>query len=178
MLTTRITQNITGPKIPFEPDVAFSAAEILRQASWFLVSNEAPREEVKAKLQMPRGPKTPGYHLSGDLTFQYLPTLHRRALARDVNDVVTQCLGELLRQWPLSGVLSVLEDAPSTPLDFGHAGLWLCYAERYAQHPRSAWLPSGLGLESVELAWQECGLKLAVLETWKGPAAIKETTYS
>lgn len=156
-----------GSEIPFVSEVAFSAAEVVRQASWFLVSHQEPPEHVQQCLQMSRGPNSPGCHLSADLTFRYLSTLHRRARARDAADVLTQRLMELLRQWPLSGVLATVEEPPLSPLDFGHDGLWLCYAERFAQHPRQAWLPTGKGLEVIELAWQESGKSIAVLETWK-----------
>ena len=69
-----------------------------------------------------------------------------------------EILAKVLREWPLSGVLSEVNEGPLTPLEFqGHPGLWMCYAERLARHEKPDWLPTGTGLEYVELVWQEMG---------------------
>jgi hypothetical protein len=159
--------SISGPELPFETEIAGAAAEVVRLASWFLVSHQEPPEQVQRLLLMPRRPLSPGCHLSVDLTFRYLPALLRRAKARDANDVLTQRLTELLRQWPFSGMLGAVDEPPLSSLDFGHDGLWLYYAERFVQHPRQEWLPTGKGLETIELAWRESGKNIVVLKTWK-----------
>jgi hypothetical protein len=159
--------SITGPEISFVPELALAAAEVVRHASWFLLSHQEPPEHVQAQLRMPRTPMTPGCHLSVDVTFRYLPTLHRRAQARDATDVLSVRLNELLRQWPFSGILGAVEEPPLTSLEFGHPGLQLCYAERFVTHAKAAWLPAGQGLEAIEWAWAESGRDKLILENWK-----------
>jgi hypothetical protein len=57
----------------------------------------------------------------------------------------------VLRQWPLSGVLSDVTEPPLTPPEFdGNPGLMLLYAERLARHEKSAWVPQGEGREYVQ----------------------------
>jgi hypothetical protein len=87
----------------------------------------------------------------------------RRARALRPTDALTGLLADVLRRWPLSGVLAEIVDAPLTSLDFGHTGLRLLYAERLARHERPAWLPTGAALEAVELVWQQLGRDIDVL---------------
>jgi hypothetical protein len=75
-------------------------------------------------------------------------------------DVLTTRLGELLRSWPLSGVLASIDDPPLTPIDFGgHHGLSLLYAERLAANPRPTWVVDGLVGEFIELVAHEHGIR-------------------
>ncbi len=72
--------------------------------------------------------------------------------AFDPADPLVALLADVLRQWPLSGVLSDLEDGPPVPPDLGgHEGLMMLYAERLVSHDRPGWLPEGRALEYVEL---------------------------
>ncbi len=57
-------------------------------------------------------------------------------------DPVIEILSDLLRRWPLSGVLSGVEEGPLVEPEFGrHPGLLLLYAERLASDDRPAWRP-------------------------------------
>ena len=113
---------------------------------------------------MPMAPRTPEQHLSGDLVLRLLPALHRRAKALLHGDVLPTQLEDVLRQWPLSGVLADIVEPPTTPIDFGtHPGLNFLYAERLAQHERVGWFPSGPGMQYVELVWQQLGRDVSLL---------------
>jgi hypothetical protein len=142
---------VAGPPIPFDAETALAAGELVRQACWFLVHHGEPEEELQRTLHMPTGPATAAQHLSADLVLRYLPQIYRRARAHAPTDQLTVLLASVLRQWPLSGVLADVEEAPMTPLDFGgHDGLMLLYAERLARHKKPAWVPAGRPLEYVE----------------------------
>jgi hypothetical protein len=155
---------VAGPPLDFDADTAFAAAELVRQACWFLANHDQPEEVLQKALVMPRPPRTPAEHLSADLLLRFVPQIHRRARALDPADRLTELLAVLLRRWPLSGVLSAVEEGPTEPPELGgHAGLQLLYAERWAANPKAAWLPRGRGFEHVELVWGELG---------KDPAAL------
>jgi hypothetical protein len=155
---------LAGPPLDFDAHTALAAAELVRHACWFLANHDQPEEALQKALTMPHGPATAAAHLAADLTLRFVPQIHRRARALDPADRLTELLAVLLRQWPLSGVLAGVEDEPLTPPEFdGHPGLLLLYAERWAAHPRPAWLPRGRGFEYLELVWTELG---------KDPAAL------
>jgi hypothetical protein len=146
--------SVAGPEIPFDPAVGYSAAELVRQASWALVNHDDRVSQLKKRLTMPVQPVTPAHHLSADLMLHYLPQILKRARGLDPSDPLISFLEGVLRQWPLSGVLSDVADAPIASLDFGgHPGLLLLYAERLAAHDRPAWRPvqPGPGWEYFEL---------------------------
>jgi hypothetical protein len=151
---------VAGPPVGFDEEVAFRAAELVRQACWFLVSRAQPAKDLEKVLVMPGPPRSPAQHLSADLCLRLLPQVHRRARALDPADRLPALLEDVFRSWPLSGVLAAVEEGPITPLDFGgHSGLWLLYAERLARNPKPAWVPDGPGREYVELVWRELGGK-------------------
>lgn len=147
---------IAGPPLPFQAEVALAAAELLRQACWFLVQRADEADVVAQRLTLPP-PTCPADHLSADWSLRYLPQIHRRARALVPDDVLTRGTADVLRRWPLSGVLADIPDAPLTPPDFGHPGLELLYAERFAEREKVEWLPAGRGLEVVALVFQERG---------------------
>jgi hypothetical protein len=148
---------VAGPPLEFQADCALRAAEVLLSACWFLVHRDESPQKVERCLTL-SAPQTPAEHLSGDLLLRYLPQVQRRAKAVAANDPLCERLALLLRQWPLSGVLADVHDAPLTPPEFdGHAGLALLYAERLARHFKTEWLPSGRGLDYFELVWQDLG---------------------
>jgi hypothetical protein len=152
---------VAGPALDFDAPSALGAAALLYHAGWLLLQPLAPVEG--AALAMPLAARTPEQHLSADLCLRLLPTLLRRARARAADDVLTQALTDVLRRWPLSGVRADLEDGPLTTIDFGHDGLHLLYAERLAQHPRTAWFPHGAAALHVELVWQQLGRETSQL---------------
>jgi hypothetical protein len=149
---------VAGPLIAFEAATALAAAEVVWQSCWFLVSRGEREKEMEKYLTMSGAPATAAQHLSADLTLRYLPQLQRRARRLAVDDRLTAILADLLRRWPLSGVLSQIEEGPLAPLDFGgHPGLMLLYAERLAENFKPAWVPSGQPFEPVELVFRELG---------------------
>jgi hypothetical protein len=149
--------SIAGPLLEFEPRIALPSAALVHHACWFLVSREETSEEVESLLSMPGPPRTPSEHLSADLLLRYLPGVHRRARAHNPSDTLTTRLAEILRGWPLSGVLADIDEPPMLAPTFGHPGLAMLYAERLAQHDRPTWLPGEANLDWAELVWQELG---------------------
>jgi hypothetical protein len=134
--------SVAGPEIAFDARVACAAAEFVRQSSWALVNRDDQVAQLKRRLKIPGSPTTPSHHLSADLLLRYIPQILNRARGLDPADPLIRLLGEILRGWPLSGVLSDLEEQPLIPLDFGgHPGLLLLYAERLAANDRPSWRP-------------------------------------
>jgi hypothetical protein len=151
---------VAGPRIDFDADTALAAADLVRSASWFLVHRGEPDDEVRQCLAFPGTPATPAQHLSADLVLRYLPQVHRRAGALAPDDVLPALLADVLRRWPLSGILADVAEGPLTPPELGgHPGLMLLYAERLAAHDKPAWLPSGRALEYVDLVFERSGRK-------------------
>lgn len=154
---------IAGSPLPFQPGPALTAAELLRQACWFLVHRGEETEEVERCLAI-GAPGLPADHLAADLTLRYLAQVHRRARALAPDDALTRLTANVLRRWPLSGVLADVAEAPLTPFDFGgHPGLELLYAERLAGNEKTEWLPAGRGFEVVELVLHERGKRRSAL---------------
>jgi hypothetical protein len=148
--------SVAGPPIDFDSASASAAALVLQRACWFLVDREQPAAALEV-LTLPGSPRTPAEHLSADLTLRYLPQVHRRARAHDPGDRLPALLAEVLRRWPLSGVLADLDDGPQTRPAFGHAGLDMLYAERLARHEKPAWVPDEVGRAYLELVYRERG---------------------
>ncbi|QDV35066.1 hypothetical protein [Tautonia plasticadhaerens] len=151
--------DLAGPPLPIDGPAALAAAEWTRLACWFLVSRGAPPEVVDRALAPPPPPRSAAAHLSADLTFRYLPGVHRRARAIDPGDVLASRLAEVLRRWPLSGALSDVQGVPTSPVDFfGHDGLMLRFAERLALREAPDWIPTrGRGLELWDLTLDAMG---------------------
>ena len=149
--------DIAGPPIAFDAAAAVEAGELVRQACWALVCRTERVEDLGRRLVLRITPTkaSPATHLSVDLCFRYLPQILRRARGIDLGDALVNMITEVLRAWPLSGVLADLDDPPAEPgiLGFkGHPGLMLLYAERFVAYNRPAWRPSpGPALEYVEL---------------------------
>jgi hypothetical protein len=154
--------SVAGPPIAFDAPMAVAAGRVLYQAGWYLLNANEPVDA--GQLKMPADPRTAAQHLSADLLQRYLPAVHRRARALRPDDELAAALANLLRRWPLSGVLAAIEDGPLTPTDFGgHPGLWLLYAERLAAHEKAGWFPTGRAIEAVELVWQDLGRDTSTL---------------
>ncbi len=139
---TTVALSVAGPPIAFDARTACEAAELVRHASWALVSREERLDELKRHLRMTATPATPAQHLSADLMLRYLPQVLRRTRGLDATDPLIVILADVLRRWPLSGILSDVEEGPLVSTDFGgHPGLLLLYAERLAANDRPAWRP-------------------------------------
>lgn len=155
---------VAGDLLPFVAEPALAAAEVVRQSCWFLLSHDEEVVELNRRLRLPP-PRGPADHLSADMLLRYLPQVHQRARTRAADDPLRHRLVEILRHWPLSGVLADLVDPPLTPPEFGHSGLQMLYAERLAKYPKPGWLPAGAGLQQVELACHELGRDTRALQT-------------
>ena len=150
--------DVAGPPIEFDAASALRAAELVRQAGWFLVNRSEPVGVMEAALAIPGVPNSAGEHLSADLTLRFLPQVQRRARSIAPGDRLSNLLADVLRAWPLSGVLSDIEEGPGEVGDLGgHPGLWMFYAERLARDEKPAWMPRGAGREHVELIFQGLG---------------------
>ncbi len=152
--------SVAGPDIPFDAAVGYSAAELVRQASWAVMNHDDRVSHLKKCLSMPIKPVTPAHHLSADLMLRYVPQVLKRARGLDPTDPLNSLLEGVLRQWPLSGVLADLAEGPTGSLELGgHSGLLLLYAERLAANDRPAWRPvqPGPGWEYYELVNAERG---------------------
>jgi hypothetical protein len=150
--------SVAGPRIEFDTRVACAAAELVRQSSWALINHEDRVEDLKKLVAMPGSLATPSHHLSADLMLRYVPQILKRARGLDASDPLVGLLAEILRRWPLSGVLSDVEEGPLVGLDFGgHPGLMLLYAERLADNDRPSWRPdpSSPPWDHYELVLQE-----------------------
>ena len=150
--------DLAGPAIWFDAGSALRALELVRQASWFLVSRSEAPEEVERALTTSSVPRTASEHLSADLCLRFLPVLYRRARSMASSDRMTELLAEIFRRWPLSGVLADLEAGPGDVGDLGdHPGLWMLYAERLARAEKPGWMPLGRGRDHVELVFRGLG---------------------
>jgi hypothetical protein len=157
---------IAGPAPAFDADTALAAGECVRQASWFLLHRGDPYEDLEKDVVLAGSPTTPSTHLSADLSLRFLPGIFQRAKSLYPDDPLPVRLADILRRWPLSGVLADLPEGPSEPLNLGgHKGLMLLCAERLARHEKPAWLPAGEALAHVELVYHYLGRDLKQLRT-------------
>ncbi len=151
--------DIAGPPLVFVPAVALRAAEWAAWACWFLVHRGEPAAAVERALPIFAPGNDPSEHATADVVLRLLPQVHRRARAASLDDPLTVRLEELLRRWPLSGVLADLDAGPLTAVELGgHPGLLLLYAERLARHPRPAWRVEGPARDWIDLVFNERGL--------------------
>jgi hypothetical protein len=148
------TLEIGGDSPRIEEKTALAAAECVRQACWFLLNRDEPAEEIGKRVVMPGRPKSAADHFSADLTLRYASPLYQRAKAICPDDPLPNRLADILRHWPLSGVLASLPEGPAEPVKLdGHLGLMMLYAERLARHEKPAWMPMGDAAEHVEVVY-------------------------
>ena len=148
--------NVAGPPIAFERRVAMEASRLFMQAAIALVDHSETPEVLSSRLRMSRVPHTAADHLSADIVFRYLPHLLRRARASRPDDPLVVMLTQVLRQWPLSGVLADIDEAPSTKPEFpDHHGLLMLYSERWILRQDEAWKGGGATGEYIEWALED-----------------------
>jgi hypothetical protein len=161
--------SMAGPPVEFDAQVAIAGAEFVRQASWALVNRDDRLADLRKRVMMPGSPTTPAHHLSADLMLRHAPQLMKRAQGLDATDPLVELCGEVMRRWPLSGVMSDLEVGPEAPLDFSsHPGLLLLYAERLAANDRPAWRP-----DQSSKAWEY--YELVLQDRLRGEATVRSS---
>ncbi|MBA4187708.1 MAG: hypothetical protein C0467_06775 [Planctomycetaceae bacterium] len=160
--------DVAGPPLAFDPVAACGAAVVLARACWFLVRDHDTREAVTLTLKID---PSPAAQLSADVTLRFLPAVYRRARLREPQRELESQVEQLLRAWPLSGVLADLDGSPSVAPEFGgHMGLQLLYTERLAATGRPGWVPvSPAAREWAERVYLERGKPL--------PAFAPEETH-
>ncbi len=146
--------DVAGPPIEFDPETAWRSATVLAAACWNLISDD--------ELPLPQVPDprvTPGSHFSADLTFRFLPSVLSRARTHGSEDPLANRVVDILRRWPLSGVLADIAEPPTILANFpDHAGLRMLYAERLVTRPRPGWVPTdGQLREHADRAFREVG---------------------
>lgn len=158
----QIRRELAGPLIDFDLPAAWSAARFTSLACWFLLSRDEPESELDRLLVKLPTPRTPGQHLSTDLTLRYVITLHRRSEALHRNDPLTVRLREVLRDCPLTGVMAGELEPPTGDLSFGgHPGLQMRYAERLMTAVKPGWQPTdGPTRPVTEWVFQQAGREL------------------
>jgi hypothetical protein len=150
--------DLAGDPIPFDPETALIAGSLIRQLAWFLVNRSEPVEVMERLLVIPKAPNSASEHLSADLTFRFLPLIYRRARSISPDDRLSLFLKDLLKAWPLSGVLSDLAEGPESVGELGgHPGLWMLYAERLALSEKPEWMIQGAARGHIELVFQGLG---------------------
>lgn len=148
---------IAGPPLKFCAAVAWSAAQFVRHACWFSVHRGEPVDVIERRLAFAK-PRAYAEQLSADMLLRYLPQLHRRCRSINPADPLVTILAQVMREWPLSGVLSDVEDAPMTPPNWDdHIGLAMLYAERLARNPKHEWQPKGATREIAEVVFADLG---------------------
>lgn len=147
----RYVLDLPGKPPALHAETALKAAEVLRQACWFMLSHDEDEDQVQQMVEWQGVATRPAQHYSADLTLRFAARVHRRSKALNPGDMLVRALEGTLRRRPLSGVLCEIDEAP-LELEFGdHEGLMLLYAERYAKHPKPGWQPLGRASECIEL---------------------------
>ena len=119
----------------FELDAGYWAARIFYRACQFFASRDLPVDSIRVDLaeSCPNDASLPGVIYSVDLTFRYLPDLHRLARGVASADPLVEELERLARAWPLSGVGILFEEVPPDvclgPV-LSHSGLLETYVDR------------------------------------------------
>jgi hypothetical protein len=89
---------------PLAMPVALWAASAFYRACQFLVFRDVEAGTVERELQTGPPGDDAATHYSVDLTFRFLPDLHRQARAASEADVLVQKLTDWANRWPLSSV--------------------------------------------------------------------------
>jgi MoxR-vWA-beta-propeller ternary system domain bpX4 len=95
---------LPGEPPPVSTSAAVWAASAFHRACQFLVFRDLGADIVARDLQGGPNADDPAVHYSVDLTFRFLPDLHRQARTAAAGDVLVQKLVEWANRWPLSSV--------------------------------------------------------------------------
>ncbi len=147
--------HIPGQPLAVDRTVMLAGLDIVHRAAWFFLHPEETLPEEAAQTWLPGIPRTPAEHFSGDLALRFLAGLWHRTQNRERGPLV-HTIENILRRWPLSGVLTRIGDPPEVAADFaGHPGLGYLYAERLARNFRPNWMPALSAMPALEVVWQE-----------------------
>ena len=95
---------LPGDPPPLAMPGALWAASSFYRACQFLVFRDVDAEAVQRELQVGPPADDAATHYSVDLTFRFLPDLHRQARAASEGDVLVRKLVDWANRWPLSSV--------------------------------------------------------------------------
>ncbi len=158
------TLDLAGPRLECDFALSAHAGKILYELAWYFTHPAEDGRAAESRFRWEIANATIAQHVSVDLVFRYLPTLYRRVRAIHARDFLTPVIENLLRSWPLSGVLSEVAEPPLHQFDFSqHLGVAWWYAERWAKLAKPSWLPEGNLQERAELVWQAIGRDVATM---------------
>ena len=153
--------HLPGPRIEGSLPTLVFAVQVVYRLAWRFFSPEPITPADDPSLRMPAPPRTPQEHVAGDVAFRFLPGLYHRTMVRDPEDPLVLPMKNLLRQWPLSGVLADIPEPPESPIDFGgHPGLGFLFAQRLAARERPSWVPLGPVQDCLEVVYHAMGRSL------------------
>jgi hypothetical protein len=149
---------LAGPPIVGSLDALIPAIQVTYRFARRALHPEMSPVGSDASLKMPHPPRSAAEHLGADLPFRFLPGLYQRLVTRDPGDELAAALKNLLREWPLSGILADISEPPTSPLNFeGHLGVRFLYAERLVDRERPGWLPLVEESDELDLVCQTLG---------------------
>ncbi|MHC4841501.1 MAG: hypothetical protein ACYTDT_11225 [Planctomycetota bacterium] len=147
----RYVLDLPGAPPRLDIKIAHRAANVVRWASWLTLSHDEEEDELQRLLLFEGTPRSAAQHFSADMCLRFLPRVHKRLRAGKPDDPVVGILEDILRRWPLSGVLCDIADPPVALTLHSDAAMQL-YAERFMRNPKDNWKPDGKAAEFLELA--------------------------
>lgn len=146
----RYSLDLAGPPSRLDLSIAERAADVTRRACWLTLSNVEDEDEIKHIMRFEGTPQNAAQHLSADLCLRFLPRIHNRLRAAKPDDAVVGIIENILKRWPLSGILCDIA-APPVAINLHNEAVMQLYAQRFLQHPKDNWKPTDKALEHIEL---------------------------
>lgn len=157
--------NLAGPPLAADVGVLVAAARVVHRTAWYALHLGATLPG-QSPLTMPCLPRTADQHFSADVLYRFLPAVYSRLRSQAPQDELVEHVRDLLRDWPLSGVLADIAEPPRIAIDFaGHVGLSFLYGERLAQKERPGWFPTGQAAQYLEIVWATLGKSVPPQDT-------------
>jgi hypothetical protein len=126
----------------FDLDAGYWAARLLYRACQFFAARDLPVDAIREDLseRCPSERSWPAAIYSVDLTFRYVPDLHRLASGVATADPLVSELERMAAEWPFSGIGCTAENPAEESLApiASHHGLLRVYTDRVMARGRSA----------------------------------------
>ncbi len=142
--------DLAGSPSHIDMSIAERAADVTRRACWLTLSNVEDEDEIRHMIRFEGTPQNAAQHLSADLCLRFLPRIHKRLRAAKPDDAVVSIIENILKRWPLSGILCDIADPP-VAINLHNEAVMRLYAQRFSQHPKDNWKPADKALEHIEL---------------------------